>query len=346
MNILPTIIAKSAKRKVQKKKFLFSFFFLAVIFSFSFYALRWAYGQETVRIITISPPTAPHTLNPGDKTEGRVKITNYGEKALTFAVSVEDFIVEDKKGTPTILPPNTLNKKYSGASWIGVYPQSFTLEPHQTQIVNYFAQVPKDAKPGGHYAAIVYTPTTTLGVNGSGASVNTELGTLFYLTVNGPITEKSTLSMLANFFQEYGPVKVTTVVKNMGDLHIRPDGKVTVSNLFGSKTIQNLPPGNVFPETERDYENTFGSKWMFGPYTAKFTGTYGRNNNLQLASSVTFWVFPWKIALVIILIITAIILTVMLMRKKKTPPTTPQPAVKAEPAAPTTPTAPQATKQA
>ena len=45
-----------------------------------------------------------------------------------------------------------------------------------------------------------------------------QVGTLFYVTVNGPITENATVSkFFANPFQEYGPVKVLTQIKNMGD---------------------------------------------------------------------------------------------------------------------------------
>jgi membrane protein implicated in regulation of membrane protease activity len=56
---------------------------------------------------------------------------------------------------------------------------------------------------------------------------------------------------------------------------------------------------------------------MIGRYQAVLMGTYGVNNNLPLVASVYFWVFPWRIALVIVLAVIAIILAALYLRKRK-----------------------------
>src|SRR3989344_4076294 len=115
-------------------------------------------AQEFVRTITITPPTAAVKLDPGRTTEGQMKIINDSPNPITFTVNVQDYVVIDTIGTPNILPPNTLNSKYSASSWIGVYPSTFTVLPGKRQVVDYYIQVPSKAKPGGHYAAAVFTP--------------------------------------------------------------------------------------------------------------------------------------------------------------------------------------------
>lgn len=283
-----------------------------------FVSVPLASAQSPVRSFTIVPPTLQAPLAPGANSEGTLKVRNETDEPVTFNAFIEDFIVTDTQGTPTILPAGTLSNKYSAASWIGISPTKFTIPARGVQELTYFMKIPQDARPGGHYAAIVYAPVTEKGVDSTGATVNSQIGTLFSVVVDGPITEKATVNKFsAPFFSEYGPVAITTQIKNMSDSHITPSGTVTIKNLFGKKISQPLTTHNVFPEAARDYVNLFGfDEFMIGPYTATFQGSYGKGN-LPLMATLTFWVFPWKIAIVIILFIIAGILAYMLLTKKK-----------------------------
>ena len=275
------------------------------------------FAQEVARTYTIMPPTIAQQLNPGQSAEGVLKVINGSDNSLTFSISVKDFVVEDTLGTPKLLPSGTLLNKYSAASWIVVTPSTFTLKPHQDQQLSYSIQVSQNARPGGHYAAVVYAPSAGIGVNRTGAMVNTQAASLFYVTVNGPILEKSLVSrFFANPFQEYGPVKILTQIKNLGDLHVSPKATITVSGLFVNET-QKLNTHNIFPGAARDFENTFGQTWMIGRYKAVLIGSYGTNNNLPLVATAYFWVFPWRITLITILIIVALVLTGLYLRRKK-----------------------------
>lgn len=276
-------------------------------------------AQEALRTFTVVPPTIQQTLNPGQSVEGNMKVINDSEKTLTFTATIQDFIVEDTLGTPSLIPPNTLSKRFSAASWIGVTPAVFTVEPHQKQTLSYYLQVPLDARPGGHYAAVVFKPVNTLGVSGTGASVETQVGSLFYVGVNGPIVELSQISkFFANSFNEYGPINIQTQIKNLGDLHIKPQGTLTISDMFGrTLKTEKLNEVNIFPTAARDYANSFGQKIMIGRFQAKLLASYGQNNNLPLVASVYFWIFPWKITLIAILAIVALALGVKYWKKRE-----------------------------
>ena len=284
-----------------------------------------ATAQELQRTFTVVNPAIVQNLNPGDKAEGITKVINDSDVPLTFNIGVQDYIVVDSKGTPNLLPPSTLNNKYSAAAWIGVYPSTFTIKPHEKQIINYYIQIPRDAKPGGHYAALVYQPKVDVKTNQTGGVVSAQIGSLFYVTVKGPVKESSEVSkFFANNFQEYGPIKVLTQIKNNGDLHITPTGNITLTGLFTNSTYafndqkkSNTPIGNIFPETLRDFENTVGQNLMIGRYKAVLLASYGVNNNLPLTATLYFWVFPWRLAIIIILIIVAIILGWMYYKKRK-----------------------------
>src|SRR3989344_5396369 len=177
--------------------------------------------QQPARSITIVTPLVDSLLNPGDKREGVLKLVNNSSTELTFKASVKDFIVDDSLGTPKILPDGTFSNKYSAASWIAVTPDTFTLASGKTQILNYYIQIPGDARPGGHYAAIVYEPQELLGVAGTGAGVEAHLGTLFYAAVDGDIVENASVKEFKDdsSFQEYGPVGLTSLIVNYSDTH-------------------------------------------------------------------------------------------------------------------------------
>lgn len=307
--------------KIQLKKKLIASITLLFVISI----ISIATAQEVQRTYTVINPAVAHTLKPGQTAEGVTKVINQSNVPLIFKLNVQDYIVTDTKGTPNFLPPDTLNSKYSAAAWIGVTPSTFTLKPGATQVINYYIQIPLDARPGGHYAGIVYAPTTKAQEEATGGTVNTQVGSLFYLNVSGPINEKAKVSKFAtNSFAEYGPVKILTQIKNMGDLHISPQGKITVTGLL-FKESSDLISQNIYPETARDFENSFGSTLMLGRYKAELIGSYGQENNLPLVATMYFWVFPWKLAVIITLVVVAIILgTVYYRRKKKSTPKAPE----------------------
>ncbi len=298
--------------------FKFQIGLLVVLVFIGIILAQRASAQEIIRTMTIIPPTVEQNLSPGGKAEGTMKVINDSSSPLSFTVSVNDFIVEDSQGTPTMLAPNTLSKKFGAASWIGVAPSSFTVPPHEKQILNYYIQIPSDARPGGHYASVIFTPTNDVSIQGTGASVETKVGTLFYISVSGTINEYAMITkFLANSFQEYGPINIATTIKNFGDLHIKPTGQITIYDMFGRKIESStFAKFNIFPLASRDYQNSLGSQIMIGRFKANILASYGQNNNLPLIANVYFWVFPWKIALIIILVIIAIILGIKYWKKK------------------------------
>ena len=281
------------------------------------FSVKNVHAQQVQRAFTVVPPSIENAVNPGEYREGTMKIINEIGDPLTFDATVVDFVVDDTLGTPTFIPLNILSNKYSAASWIGVSPSTFTLKPHAKQDINFYIQVPTDARPGGHYAAVVFKPRNGIGIAGNAALVNTQVGSLISVDVNGPITEKASITkFFTDLLQEYGPIKISTQIKNYGDLHIKPLGSIVLTDMLGRKEVQKLPEYNIFPEAARDYENIMGNRLMFGRYEGKLLAAYGKNSDKFLLATVVFWVFPWKIVLVIILIIIAVILLAKYYRKK------------------------------
>lgn len=324
---LPKKINKQNYKKASK--IIFS---LTLLLSLYFTLNIIATNAQTLvaqRSFTAIPPTVSLELKPGDRTEGVMKLANNSDEAITFKVGVQDYTVSDTMGTPNILPPGSLDNRYSASSWIAIAPSYFTIQPHEKQEVNYYVQIPQEARPGGHYAAAVYSPANIAQNQGVGAAVNTQIGTLFYFDVAGDINEQATIEKFtAGSMQEYGPINILTEIKNLGDLHIKPVGSIVVTNMLGQKQISNLDALNIFPGGGiREYKNTVGGQIMFGKYEAKLMASYGRNNDKFLSATISFWVFPWKITLLVVLIIIAIILFWKFMKKRNSKKQTVSPEV-------------------
>src|SRR5581483_12154220 len=100
---------------------------------------------QIISSFTISPPVVSVDLNPGDKTQGLMKIINNTSSPLQYNMTIQDFDVTGTDGIPTILPINTLSPKFSASSWIGLDTQTITVPAHTRTPFNYYIQVPKNA---------------------------------------------------------------------------------------------------------------------------------------------------------------------------------------------------------
>jgi hypothetical protein len=332
----------STARKCKTKYLAKSAILYTAIAAGLILSAKMIFAQEAQRTVTISPPTIERTEDPGTTGEGTLKITNNSGTSLTFKAVIRDFVVDNPNGIPHVLVGDTLSTKYSASAWIGVSPNTFTVAPGKTQQLSYYLQIPANARPGGHYAAVMYEPQEVIGGEGTGAGVETHIGSLFYIHVKGNVIENATVKQFsANSFQEYGPVTINTQIANSSDTDIKPQGTVTVKNILGQVAYsQPLEAHNIYPEAVRNFSNKLGKKFMFGPYTAELHATFGAANNKTLFASVGFFILPWKIVGLVVLALIVLILLFIFWRKKKknTPPVTP---VSQPQPQPTTPPVPQ-----
>ena len=311
------ITAQKVKTIFRKTNITF-----VIFITFIFFFRSQAYAQSDSRSFTISPPDFHLTVNPGDKTEKVIKITNNSSEPLSFVTNTVDFIVTDKASTPELLPVGSnVENKYTASAWSTVFPDVITIEPGQTSYVTLYLQVPGNASPGGHYFAVTLRPIREGESKTSGASVNSVVGSLVSLIVTGKMNEAG---RVVNFsvpkFSEYGPIKIVTEIKNEGDVHITPKAAIEIKNMFGQKVFSTaLANLNIFPGTSRIYENNWETRWLFGRYSAHLSGYFGQKNNLPLVAMATFWVIPYTLITIILLAIMIIVVGFLYFRKKQEP---------------------------
>lgn len=305
---------KKMKHNSAPTKLLTVFLFFAVLFA------KPLFAQQNTLGISAIPPRVEITINPGEVTTTEIKVRNESKTEKQLSVSSEDFIVVDDMGTPLRIDTTDVeDNRWAAASWMQVSPSRLILKPGETKALVLTIIAPEDATPGGHYAMVLYNYNLETTLTQTGASIETKVGSLVYVTVPGEINENAKVTNFSATpaFSEYGPIDFKTTINNLSDIHITPVGSINISNMFGIKTKQiNLDNTNIFPFTSRDFTNTLEKKFMFGRYKAQINAIYGQTGQLLTATQF-FWVIPYKIIIGTIVVIILILLFVSKSKKSR-----------------------------
>jgi len=287
----------------------------------SFLAVNQSLAQ-TIMPLTVYPARQQLEVNPGEKTAVTINLLNKSDQPVSGFFKVVDFVVLDNKGTPTFVEnPTQVNPKFSAASWFNLFYDRATIPANEKVSLQATISVPVNANPGGRYVAILFesgaanlSPTGTQKEAATG--IAPRIAALVYIKVKGPIKEAALVSrFFTKSFWEFGPVEIETEILNRGDYHITPQGAITLYDFFGNRVDQQkLQEQNIFPDVSRVYKNSLGYRWMVGRYKADLTGSYGASGK-ALTATIYFWVFPWRLAILIILTLFIVIILVKEIRK-------------------------------
>ena len=257
--------------------------------------------------LEIAPPVLNISADPGQTVTSQISLRDISSGKLVVKGQVNDFMAAGEDGTPKILLEENDQNPYSLKSWVSPL-QQLTLEPRQIKNLPIVIKVPANAAPGSYYGVVRFTATAPE-LQDTGVSLSASLGALVFLRVNGAAKEGlQVVSFTMNnggkpsTLFESTPVKFVERLKNTGNVHEQPAGQVTITDMFGNKIANvniNLPPRSILPQSIRKFEQpldseVIGDKVLFGRYTAKLLVTYGSNKQ-TVASSIVFWVVPWRL---------------------------------------------------
>jgi len=304
---------------IKNTKYKFVYLIAGLTVFIALFVSDKASAQSIIPLV-VAPARQTIEVDPGKTTSFVVRFYNTGIEPISGTFKVADFIVDNNEGSPNFLEgPTTLSKRFAAAQWVTLSTEKGTIPSRDMVIIDGKIHVPADANPGGKYFAVFFEPTSEIPeATGSkqeeAASISMRIAGLVYLKVSGPIAEGANIvSFSAPNFSEYGPVTITTEIKNSGDYHITPKGQIVIKNIFGREVArESLQETNIFPDASRVIVSKLGTKWMVGKFTASLDATYGESGK-ALASALSFWVFPWKLAVVITLAIIIIVLIIIII---------------------------------
>lgn len=272
------------------------------------------HAVDTAQGVQISPALVELNAAKGKTYTVNLRVMNVTNGDLTYSTSVEDFAAADETGTPQITDNSNLPTTASIKTWVSVE-SSFTLGAHKEKNVDAIVTIPSNAEAGGHYGVVRFSGSTP-NVESTGVGLTASAAVLFLIKVDGTIVEKASMASFftanndgnqSSFF-ENSPITFVTRVQNDGNIHIKPVGSVELRDMFGnilSTMPVNNDKSNVLPSSIRRFEAQYDNTWMIGPYTADLTLGYGTTGQ-AITNTITFWVIPYKIILVVLLVLATI----------------------------------------
>jgi len=297
------------------KRIYYCLIISAAIFVFGNINLMPARAQVGIKI---TPVRTEEVVDPGETFKGEVKVLNDSNENKTFYAYLRDFQAEGELGRVRLIAPGAPEEESFLASWIDITGKGITFAPGEEKAIPFTINVPANAGPGGHYGAILFgtvPPKLSLetGDKGAGMAIAQQTGSLILLHVNGDVIEDARIREFATEKRVYGTpfdVKFVIRIENMGNVHVKPHGLISIENMFGKEVSVlrvNDAGGNVLPKTIRRFEDEWAEQIGFGRYKAKLGMTYGTSGDQggggkqTLYTEIYFWIVPWRIVIPILL---------------------------------------------
>ena len=287
--------------------------FLIFLFGFIFPAKIFAEGEG----IKISPVVIEDMVQPGQRVQKTIKVTNESEGARTLYPYLKDFSADGESGMAKLLPPGSGDES-SLSNWIEIDVNGFSFNPHEEKEIPFYVNVPQSAGPGGHYGAIVFgtqPPKVNVegGERGAAIAISQQTGALVLLQVAGDANEEAEVREFTTDNEIYGTpfdVNFLTRIENKGNVHIKPAGSIKITNFFGKEAAVlrfNEKLNNVLPKSIRKYNYNWKGDIGFGRYKASLILSYGVDASKggqgmqSIYQEKYFWIIPWKIVVPLVL---------------------------------------------
>ncbi len=255
--------------------------------------------------LTVTPPLIKINMDSGEFWSSSVKIVNINPRSLTIYAQVLDFKSGGGGGVEFIQKKDIQEgESFLLSQWLEINQGPFEIPAFQSKEISFSIKVPKDAEPGGHYAAILVGTKPTEKIEGTAIQISSLVASLIMLNVQGEIVEEGRIREFSTekIFYQKPEVEFTVRFENAGNVHVQPQGEIKIYNFFGKErgTIlinQKTDFGNVLPNSIRKWNFEWkGEQGFFdvGRYKAVLVLGFGEEAKQTVSSILYFWVVPIK----------------------------------------------------
>ncbi|MGH7195914.1 MAG: WxL protein peptidoglycan domain-containing protein [Candidatus Saccharimonadales bacterium] len=279
----------------------------------------------------ISPVKSEITVRKGQSQNVQLSVENPTLVKTTVKAVVNDFVASnDESGTPRLILNNKTPLPANNFKTLVNNIPEIKLAPNQKQYINVTISVPASANSGGYYGAIRFAPANVS--QKSNVGLTASAGSLFLVTVPGNLTEKANLVQLsaagasgnASSFLTSGKVSVLARLKNVGNIQVKPFGKIRVIGTFGHQVASfefNSSGGDILPASTRKFVKQLKHQSWFGRYRITANLAYQNGGGSLINASSTFYYFPvWFLIVVAVVILIIIGLIYRLATRKSRRP--------------------------
>jgi len=315
------------------KKALSTLLITAVLFPLAAAAQNTGAGIN----LTTSPLPVNLSANPGSAVSTNLRIQNSDIKTQKIKVSLMKFSAYGETGKPALQDRQPGDDYFD---WVTLTPGVFQAPPKQWVTVKMTISIPKTAA-FGYYYAVVFSPADQKPA-GKGNTVLGSTAILVLLDVKSPNAKRSAKIVdfkVDKKVYEFLPAAFSVRIHNDGNVHLLPAGTIYIKR--GSKQVAAIPfnsqRGNILPNSFRIYTASWDdgfpvytdkvqngrvvmdnkgnpvkelnwnankiSHLKFGHYTANLLAVYDDGQrDVPMEATVSFWVIPWRLLLLVILV--------------------------------------------
>lgn len=259
---------------------------------------------------TVTPPLFQLTIAPGQEWKSTIKVVNSNKYEMPVYATVMNFEAKGDAGQGSFIPIVEDDIEFQGhtlGDWIAISDDPTFIGQGESFEIPFSVRIPKDAEPGGHYAAILIG-NRPLESEGTVMKISSYVSALVFVNVEGDVVERGEIREFSTekTFYQTPDATFTLRFQNKGNVHVQPQGHIIITNMWGKErgripVNEQTDFGNVLPDTVRKFEFDWSGEANFfevGRYKAVATVVYGSEGNRQNDHWTTyFWVIPVKPAL-------------------------------------------------
>lgn len=317
---------------ILKKFILASFVAIVPLLS----SMAPLYAQEVGTFdTTVSPTFVETTAKPGSTISQTVRLRNNSTTPVTLTAEVK-IMGGDEAGALTIK-----DDKAEHLAWLALKDNKVILRPKEWTTVPFTLTIPESASYGYYWALSFTSNAEQADSTGTTLNASIVVPILLSVEKAGAKTEgKLTEFKTTSGYYEYPPITFTNIFENTGNVHVKPQGNIFIKDFFG-RTVATLnvndSQGSVLPGIKRSFESTWNDGFVtyepkivngdvvmdengkpkqemkihfqklldlrIGKYTAtSLLLVSGADKDYTYEKSISFFVFPWKIVLIILAI--------------------------------------------
>jgi len=293
------------------------FFVLSMNIASAEEAILPTVDETDTTALTITPSIYEGAITQGETTSQIFELRNNSHVPLPIKCYTRNFDANGEEGGVSI-PEEEDSKRFSPRSWIEVVSADFVIQPQTIRQITVNFHPPKDLPPGGYYAILFAEPLLPESFIGdSSLKIGGRLGSLFFLISPGDTSEKGKITSadFPRYIFSSTPPELKIHFQNEGNVHLRPSGKIVVTNLITKKSRDfEVPEFTVLPGKVRQSKVLLSNLRWPGYYRGELELKYGKEQT-RAGASANFWYLPWPAIFVII--VMALIAVLAISRKAR-----------------------------
>jgi hypothetical protein len=290
---------------------------LTIVICFSAFSIltkQKVSAQTPASSFAISPPSFDFTANPGDVIKNSIRVENLSDLPLNITAKPENFLAYGDTGQVSLTEEDT---SYAINKWINLPVNVATISPKESETFEFIITIPQNTEPGSHYGAIVFSTITSGTTDGTGASVQQEIGSLILIKVPGDVIEDAKVDSFVSQENVYtdSNLMFKAVIENTGTLHFKPVGRIYIKDIFGNivETIE-VDSKNILPKNKRAFEENFTFERV-GYYKAEIEMFY-KNGEKVLRDETSFVALNLSKSVPVLIIVSGVVALYFFKRKR------------------------------